>query len=344
MWVTIKNVASEAGVSIATVSRVLNNDSHRVAQKTREIVLKVAKDLDFRPSKLAVGLRSTRSAALGLIFPSFVAGTFYSEIFHAIEDEAARNKYGIILGSSYGDASKEKLLVDLFRERRVDGMIIIPSSPGVNFIYYQRLQKEVPLIFVDRYFPQIDSDRVTTDNVKGAYIATEHLIKLGHKRIVFLSGPEAPCTSIYDRIDGYHKALDEYNIQFRKIIETMKDINKQKECAYKAMKSFLRNGSEISAIFAVNDNVAIGALRAIWEMGLRVPDDIAVVGYDDDEMDSFLPIPLTSIAQQKAMMGRHAVTLLLERIYRGRIISQHICLKPQLVIRSSCGARPSLSQ
>jgi DNA-binding LacI/PurR family transcriptional regulator len=341
MWVTIKDVASAAGVSIATVSRVLNNSPHRVAEKTQQEVLKIVKDLDFRPSKLAAGLKSTRSAAIGLIFPSFVAGTFYSEIFHAIEDEAVRNGYGIILGSSYGETGKEELLINLLRERRVDGLIIIPSSPGVDLKYYRRLEKGIPLVFVDRYFPQIDTDRVTTNNVKGAYLAIEHLIRLGHKKIAFLSGPEAPCTSISDRIEGYRKALTDHNIHFRKIIETEKNINKQKGCAYKAIKSFLKNGSRISAIFAVNDNVAIGALRAIWEAGLRVPDDIAVIGYDDDEMGPFLPIPLTSIAQQKAEMGKLAITLLLERIQQGRRISRHICLEPELVVRSSCGATSS---
>jgi LacI family transcriptional regulator len=107
------------------------------------------------------------------------------------------------------------------------------------------------------------------------------------------------------------------------------------------MKSFLKNGSWISAIFAVNDNVAIGALRAVWEAGLRVPDNLAVIGYDDDEMGLFLPIPLTSVAQQKAEMGRLAITLLLERIQQGRRISRHICLEPELVVRASCGASTS---
>jgi LacI family transcriptional regulator len=338
MWVTIKDVASAAGVSIATVSRVLNNSPHRVAEKTREEVLKIVKDLDFQPSKLAAGLKLTRSAAIGLIFPSFVAGTFYSEIFHAIEDEAVKNGYGIILGSSYGEAAKEELLINLLRERRVDGLIIIPSSPGVDLKYYRRLEKGIPLVFVDRYFPQIDADRVTTNNVKGAYLAIEHLIRLGHKRIAFLSGPEAPCTSISDRIEGYQKVLTEYNIHFRKIIETEKNINKQKECAYEAMNSFLKNSTKISAIFAVNDNVAIGALRAIRQAGLRVPDDIAVIGYDNDEMGPFLPIPLTSVAQQKAEMGKLAITLLLERIQQGRRIPRHIWLEPELVVRASCGA------
>jgi LacI family transcriptional regulator len=339
MWVTIREVARLAGVSIATVSRVLNNSSYPVAEKTRKKVLKAAKDLDFQPSKLASGLKLEKSAAIGLIFPSFMGSTYYSEIFHVIEDEATGNGFGIILGSSYGHTEKEELLIDLLRERRVEGLIIIPSSHGVDLKYYQRLREKIPFVFVDRYLPEIDADRVTTHNVKGAYIAVKHLIKLGHERIALLSGPEAPCTSIQDRIKGYEKALGEFSIGFRKIIETEKNLNKPKRCAYKAMTSFLSSESEISALFAVNDGLAIGALRAIREAGLRVPGDVAVIGYDDDEIAPFASVPLTTVAQRKEEMGKMAVKLLLERIRQKRIMSRHIILEPKLVVRASCGAK-----
>ncbi|MFQ5836147.1 MAG: LacI family DNA-binding transcriptional regulator, partial [bacterium] len=339
MWVTIRDVARVAGVSVATVSRVLNNSSYPVAEKTRKRVLKTAKDLDFQPNKLAAGLKLEKSAAIGLIFPSFMGSTFYSQIFHAIEDEATGKGYGIILGSSYGHPEKEELLIDLLRERRVEGLIIIPSSYNVDLKYYQRLREKIPFVFVDRYLPEIDADRVTTDNVKGTYIAVRHLIKLGHERIALLSGPEAPCTSIQDRIKGYEKALGEFGIGFRKIIETEKDLNKPKRCAYKAMKSFLSSEFGISALFAVNDGIAIGALRAIREAGLKVPHDIAVIGYNDDEIAPFASVPLTTVAQRKEEMGKIAVGLLLERIRQKKGMPRHILLEPRLVVRASCGAK-----
>jgi LacI family transcriptional regulator len=341
MWVTIRDVAKLAGVSIATVSRVLNNNSYPVAEKTRKKVLRAAKDLDFQPSRLATGLRLEKSAAIGLIFPSFMGSTYYSEIFHAIEDEATVKGYSIILGSSYGHTEKEELLIDLLRERRVEGLIIIPSSHNLDLKYYQCLRGKIPFVFVDRYLPEIDADRVTTDNVKGAYIAIKHLIKLGHERIALLSGPEAPCTSIQDRIKGYEKALREFGIGFRKIIETEKNLNKPKKCAYKAMTSFLTNESRISSLFAVNDGIAIGALRAIREAGLKVPDDIAVIGYDGDEIAPFASVPLTTVVQRKEEMGKIAVRLLLERIGQKRGPSRHILLEPRLVVRASCGAKLS---
>jgi len=339
MWATIRDVARLAGVSIATVSRVLNNSSYPVAEKTRKKVVKAAKDLDFQPNKLAAGLKLEKSAAIGLIFPSFMGGTYYSEIFHAIEDEATVKGYGIILGSSYGQTKKEELLIDLLRERRVEGLIMVPSSHNVDLRYYQRLREKIPFVFVDRYLPEIDADRVTTDNVKGAYIAVKHLIKLGHERIALLSGPEAPCTSIQDRIKGYEKALREFSTGFRKIIATEKNLNKPKRCAYKAMTSFLTNESGISALFAVNDGTAIGSLRAIREAGLKVPDDIAVIGYNDDEIAPFTSVPLTTVAQRKEEMGKMAVRLLLERIRQKRGVSRHILLEPRLVVRASCGAK-----
>lgn len=339
MWVTIKDVAKAAGVSIATVSRVLNKSSYPVAEKTRKNVLEAVKNLDFRPSKLAAGLKSKKSSAIGLIFPSFMGGTFFSEIFHAIEDEATGKGYGIILGSSYGKTEKEESLIDLLRERRVEGLIIIPSSHNIDLKYYQRLRGKIPFVFVDRYLPGIDADRVTTDNMKGAYIAVKHLIKLGQERIALLTSPETPCTPIQDRIKGYKKALDEFDIGFKKIIKTEKKINRPKMCAYKAMRSFLSNEPRISALFAVNDGVAIGALRAIRETGLKVPNDIAVIGYDNDEIAPFASVPLTTVAQRKKEMGKIAVRLLLEKICQKRETPRHILLEPRLVIRASCGAK-----
>ena len=206
-----------------------------------------------------------------------------------------------------------------------------------------RLKKKIPFVFVDRYLPEVDTDRVTTDNVKGAYIAVKHLIKLGHERIALLSGPEAPCTSIQERIKGYERALREFGVGFRKIIETEKNLSKPKKCAYKAMTSFLINESGISALLAVNDGTAIGALRAIREVGLKVPDDIAVIGYNDDEIAPFASVPLTTVAQRKEEMGKIAVKLLLERICQERGMSRHVLLEPRLVVRTSCGAK-SFSQ
>ncbi len=338
MWLTIKDVAKAAGVSIATVSRVINDTSYPVAKKTRKQVLKAVKDLDFRPSKLAAGLKSKKSEAIGLIFPSLMGGTFFSEIFHAIEDKATSKGYGIILGSSYGETEKEESLIDLLRQRRVEGLIIIPSSHNIDLQYYHRLRGRIPFIFVDRYIPGIDADRVTTDNIKGAYIAVKHLIKLGHERIALLTSPETPCTSVQDRTKGYEKALAEFDIRFRKTIKTERNLNRPKMCAYKAMKSFLSNGPRISALFAVNDGVAIGALRAIREAELKVPDNIAVIGYDNDEIAPFASVPLTTVVQRKKEMGKIAVRLLLERIRQKREMSRHILLEPTLVIRASCGA------
>lgn len=337
--ITIKDVANLAQVSVATVSRVLNNNPYPVAKETKQRVLQAARHLNFRPSRLAQGLKLKKSTTFGLIFPTFLAGTLYSKIFHAVEDEAIQEGYGIVLGTSYGRAEREELLIDFLRERRVDGLLIIPSSKKINLECYRCLKREVPFVFLDRYLPQIDADRVTTDNLRGAYVAVKHLIELGRKRIVFLSGPEAPCTSIDDRIEGYKKALDENGIKFRQIIQTEKDITKQKECGYKAMQKFLSTQPKISALFAANDNVAIGALRAIREAHLRVPEDIAVVGYDDDEMAPFLNVPLTTVAQQKDKIGKIAAQFLLERINgRKKESCQHIQIEPRLVIRASCGA------
>ena len=185
MAITIKDIAKIAGVSKTTVSRALNNQG-RISQDTREKILQIAKETNYRHNKIATSLRSNKSMVIGLIFPGFMAGHFYSEIFHGIESYCTKKGFGVLTGCSDGVAQKEEKIIELLQERRVDGIIIAPTS-GINLDYYQQFKNErLPFIFIDKYLPEIEAARIIVDNKKGAYLAVKHLIEKGHKKIALL--------------------------------------------------------------------------------------------------------------------------------------------------------------
>lgn len=335
MAVTIKDIAKEAGVSKSTVSRALNNQS-RISPETKKKILEIAKKMNYRHNKLATSLRSNKSMVIGLIFPGFMAGHFYAEIFHGIESYCTEQGFGVLIGSSYGLSDKEEELIKILQERRVDGIISAPTR-GVDLELYKQLQKEnVPFIFIDKYLPEIKADQIVIDNKYGAYLAVKHLIERGHRRIAFLSGPEYPCTTIEERFLGYESALSENGISYRKVIKTDNNVYNQRESGYKAVKGFLQTSEEVTAIFAINDSIAIGAIRAIKESGLKILEDIALVGFNDDDISSYFEKSLTTVSVPKFEMGRKAAQLLINRIKgleQGEV--KKIALEPKLVIRQT---------
>ncbi|ACL71047.1 LacI family DNA-binding transcriptional regulator [Halothermothrix orenii] len=335
MAVTIKDIARAAGVSKTTVSRALNNKG-RISPETREKILKIAAKMNYRHNKIATSLRSNKSMVIGLIFPGFMAGHFYSEIFHGIEAYCTEKGFGVLIGCSDGLAQKEEEIIKLLQERRVDGIIIAPTH-GVDLDYYHQFKKEkLPFIFIDKYIPGIEADRIVVDNKKGAYLAVTHLIERGHKKIALLSGPEYPCTTIEGRLEGYLKALEDNGLTYRKIIKTDKNVYNQRESGYKATKEFIKDNDGVTAIFAINDSVAIGAMRAIREAGLRVPQDMAIVGFNDDDISLYIENSLTTISVPKYKLGEKAAQLILERIEGQADTGQRIItLEPDLVVRDT---------
>ncbi|WP_027628010.1 LacI family DNA-binding transcriptional regulator [Ruminiclostridium cellobioparum] len=340
MGATLDDIAAKVGVSKTTVYRALNGKD-RISSDTRDAILAVAKELDYRPNILASGLRSKRSMAIGLIFNDLMAGHFYAEIFHGIEDIATQNNYGVILGCTNGIVEKEKKLINLFIERRVDGIIVSPTH-GVDIGCYLRLKKEkIPFVFIDRRIDGIDTDIITTDDFMGAYQATSHFISLGHKKIVLLNGPEYPCSTIEKRIEGYTTALKNNGIKDNKIISLSDKTLDQKKYGYMAIKNYLASGPlDFTAVFAINDSLAIGAYKALVESGARIPEDVAIIGYNDDEMDQYLDVPLTTISQPKYEMGKKSMELLLKRmndeVVKAGDTYENMVMKPNLIIRKSC--------
>ncbi|MCD6232575.1 LacI family DNA-binding transcriptional regulator [Candidatus Aerophobetes bacterium] len=336
MAVTIKEIAKIANVSVCTVSRVINNTyPEKVSKGTRLRVLKVMKDLGYRPSIIARGLAKKKTSLLGLIVRDIMS-SFYPEIIEGIEDEAKKFDYSLILCTTKGNPKEEAKYLRLLREKRVDGIILTPViNEQANIKLFEELKRDkIPLVFIAYYLKEFKGLYVVVDHKLGGYMATKHLIELGHKRIGYL-GKENDIVG-KERAKGYKQALFEYNIEFNKEL-IIKSGYSWKD-GYYSMKRFLKTkNNRPTAIFAICDMTAWGAMQAIRQEGLKVPEDIAIVGFDDLGISSLMEVPLTTIAQPKYEMGKVAVTKLIKKIEHKN--ARGTILKPKLVIRKSSGDR-----
>lgn len=341
MAADMKTIAERVGVSKTTVHRALSN-SGRISEETRERIIRVARELDYRPNNLARGLRSQKSATIGVIAIG-LTNSFYSTILDGIQDAAIDSGYSILLACSDGRPSRELMHLNVLREKRVDGIIIAPAHPKDNLHYFQKLkQSGLPFVFIDRYMPDIDADYVMTDNFAGGYAAGKHLVSQGRKRIGFgcVSQGEMNATSVKERLRGLQTALEEEGAEFAGLIgRGMPNLRPQEAFAAASVEGFIRAGNRVDAILATNDNIAIGLITGVKNMKLKVPDDIAIMGFDDLDIAQFVRPALTTIRQPSRKIGEEAMRLLTDRISASQDMpSKHLLLPPELVIRESCGA------
>lgn len=338
MAVTIREIAKIANVSVCTVSRIINDTyPEKVSKGTRLRVLKVMKNLGYRPSIIARGLAKKETSMLGLIVPDIIS-SFFPEIIEGIEDEVKKFDYSLILCTTKEKPQEEAKYLRLLREKRVDGIILTPvTGEHTNIELFEELRRDkIPLVFIAYYLKEFKGLYVVVDHTLGGYMATKHLIELGHKRIGHLGYSEYSGTG--DRIDkrrleGYKRALAEYNIEFSQ--ELVVKSGCSWKSGYYSTKELLNIKNRPTAIFAVCDMAAWGAIQAIRQAGLRVPEDIAVVGFDDLKIASLMEVSLSTIAQPKYKMGKIAVTKLIKRIKHKNV--RGTVLKPKLVIRKSSG-------
>ncbi len=336
MSVTIYDVAREAGVGIGTVSRAIN-DSDSIADDTKEKVLAVARELGFRPQASARGLARKRTNTIGVIVP-FFTGYFFRELLRGIQEESSKHQYDLILYSVDQTNKKEIFLKKIFQERKIDGLLFVSmemtDGEAENFHICH-----FPVVLIDNYHPGLDS--ITVENKDGAYVATEHLIRLGHSRIAMINGhlKSAPARA---RLDGYKRALHDHGIDFRHEYMYISDFVHGEDgfnqvAGFEAMKRMLSlNGHRPTAVFISSDIQAVGAMKAIREHNLNIPEDMAMVGFDDIEMAQF--IGLTTMRQPMFQMGKLAVERLVERISGGPSNRFHKTFHTELIIRESCGA------
>jgi LacI family transcriptional regulator len=328
---TIKDVAKQAGVSTATVSRVLNNDP-RVTPAYRQAVLDAVSELDYRRDRIARNLRVRHSQIIGLII-SDIQNPFFTSVVRGVEDVAHDNDYTVILGNSDEDPLKERLYLDIMISERAAGVIISPASETGNHSQMV-LRAGIPVVAVDRRMLDLEVDTVVVDNFEGAYRAVRHLLQLGHRRIGFIGGP-LQVTTARERRDGYLSALSEQGIPSDPALVKVTDL--KMGGGYSAIYQVLEIEDPPTAIFSANNLITLGALNCIHEKGLRIPQDIAIVGFDDMPWATSLNPPLTAVAQPTYELGRLAADLLLQRIKDTDRQVVEVKLGSRLIIRDSCG-------
>lgn len=329
---TSHDVAKKAGVSVATVSRVLNDSPH-VRPSVKRKVLRAVKALNYQPNRTAQRLRAKRSQVIGLII-SDIQNPFFTAAVRGIEDVAYHNGYSLVLCNSDEDPEKEKLYVDVMRAEAVAGVIIASASEAEPQIG-DLLDACIPVVALDRRIKDRRVDSVLTTNVQGAYAAVAHLIGLGHRCIGFIGLPLTRTTG-RERFEGYQRALRENNLPVVRARIRIADAKQQG--GYAATLDLLTTQPRLTALFAANNLTTLGALAAIRERGLRIPDDISIVGFDDMPWATLLQPPLTAIAQPTYELGQQAAELLLARLKDpGKPVS-HVQLNTTLIVRGSTGA------
>lgn len=328
--VTIKDVAREAGVSVATVSRVWNEAAF-VSPDTRQRVAGVAARLGYSPHGAARSLITRTTHAIGVLLPDLY-GEFFSEIIRGIDHTAQRHGYHILVSSSHDSKDESEAALRSMRGR-VDGMIIMSPDLEAHRTLHA-LQDSFPVVLLNGGADSKAFDTITIENHEGACKMVRHLVKRGHRRIAMIGGPERNYDAA-ERLRGYESALREGGIAHDASL-VMKG-NFSELSGHSAARALLALDLRPTAIFAANDSMAIGALSALREHGLRVPEDIAIAGFDDIPMARFMNPPLSTVHVDISKLGELATTLFLSSLQEGNHSRQQLQLSTTLVLRSSSG-------
>lgn len=327
--VTIRDVAERAGVSTSTVSHVVNNTRY-VSEATRQRVQDAMSTLQYQPNHVASSLRSRKTRTLGVLMPNS-ANPYFARILAAIESASYEAGYNVIIGNANND-QREKDYLDVMRSKQVDGVLLISTGNFAQSI--ASLQNAgVPVVLVDRPAPQTDLDTVMADNHAGGYMAAHHLIQLGHRAIGCITGPDNLITSTA-RYDGYRQALHEAGITPNDNWRTSGAFDH--ESGYHAALTLLQRTPRPTALFVCNDMMAIGAIRAASELGIALPDELSLVGFDNVSLSAYTQPPLTTIEQPADDMGARAVQQLLARIETPEMPYHREMLSVKLIERHSC--------
>jgi LacI family transcriptional regulator len=338
MPTTLEDIARALNVSKMTVSRAIN-DHPEISRETRARILATAQKMNYRPNQFARALSTNRSYLIGIVVPDLMH-SFFSEICRGVESHARPAGYQNLICSTDEDFSKEMDEVEALLSR-TDGLIVASASPARRIAFYRKLMNEgAKIVLIDRLLDGLRCSAVTTDDVQVGVLATEHLIQLGHRKIGHLCGTGVS-TSV-KRLQGYTQALTRHNLPVDSAL--VKECGFTEADGYRAMKAWLKERSIPSAVFAANDPAAIGAIVAVNEAGLRVPEDVAFIGGGNIHYGDMLKVPLTTVAWSKTEMGQAAGRLLLELVEGDSKPrkSQHVIVRPELLVRQSCGASVSL--
>jgi DNA-binding LacI/PurR family transcriptional regulator len=327
--VSIKDIAEAAGVSHPTVSRALA-DSPLVAAETKQLIQRIAREMGYIPSAIARGLVTKRTATVGLVVTT-IADPFIAEVVRGAEENALDNGYSVILCNCNAEPERELACVRTLQEKRVDAIIV--TSSRVGSLYVPLLEElGVPIVLVNNQHEGSYVYSVRIDNLAGGRLAGEYLLSLGHRHIAYIAGPSDAHAST-ERLEGCRSALHERGLDIPD--EWVAPGNDCTDGGQVGANLLLQRSPRPTAIFCYNDMTAIGALRAVKSAGLRVPDDISLVGYDDIAFAAFVDPPLTTVAQDKYTLGQRAMDLALNLLNGEEEVGDTV-LTPYLVERASC--------
>jgi len=334
MSVTVRDVAREAGVSPITVSRAYSG-THPVAEETRNKIFKVAEEMGYAPDLLARALAQKQSPMLGVVVLE-LSNPFFAPIIDAIQAEARKNNYMVIVSQSERQESLEHVSLNQFRQLSVAGILVSPVSSDLEYLS-ELSAKGTEVVVIARQWEQ--GNFVTVDDYLGGRIVGEHLTKLGHRQIGCVALDEPENTALQARLRGFQDAIEEAGgaLQGECIIltETLRT-----DQGLHAADAFLELPQRPTAVFVTADRLAIGFLHRLRQRGIRIPEDVAVVGYDDIRYSEFLEVPLTTVALPKYEMGQKATQILFDALKSETNDDgpQQILLEPKLIVRESCGA------
>lgn len=332
--ITLKDIATRAGVSTALVSYVMNGKDKegKVGKKMAATIREIAKELNFKPHYLARSLRSGKSFTIGLVIAD-ISNPFFANIARVVENEAKRFGFTVFYGSSDEDAEKSFDLIDMLHNRAVDGFIIVPTENSQSKIRYL-IEENIPFILLDRFFPEIQTNYVSTNNYQASFDACTHLLEMGYKNIGLL-GLDSALHHMKERIRGYEDALVTHGIKrnkncLRKV--PLKDISiKTRE----AIDDMMSKHEPVDAIIFCTYSLAVNALKYINELGIKVPDKLGIVSFGQAELFDLYHCPITYIMQQMNELGKKAVEILIQKIENPDLPTQQVLMQATIIKRDS---------
>jgi LacI family transcriptional regulator len=333
--ITIKDIARELGISPSTVSRALK-DHPDISQETKRLVNELASKYNYKPNIIALSLRSQRSNVIGVVIPELVH-FFFSSVISGIEEVANTHGYSVMISQSGEDFNREVAACDVFLNSIIDGLIVSVSKETNDYSHFKRFEDEgIPIVFFDRIIEEIHSDRVIIDDFDGAYQATEHLIIQGRRKIVHFSGPQNRLIG-QNRLNGYLKAMRDNGVVIDEKLIIHCDTF---QSALVETQKLIDSGVKFDSIFTVNDFTAAGVIKLLTRNGIKIPHDVSVVGFGDDQTSMMVEPTLTTVSQPGYEMGKKAMEQLIRRITQTRQEPPATeILKTQLIVRESSKIR-----
>nr|WP_284237300.1 LacI family DNA-binding transcriptional regulator [Paenibacillus glycanilyticus] len=334
MKATIYDVAKAAGVSIATVSLVINGKG-KISEERRNEIKQIMMQMGYKPSMIASALTGKKTYALGLLVPD-ISNPFFAEIARAVEDEGQRHGYSVFICSTDNKDEKVERYAELLQQKNVDGVIIGTGLKDLS-VLDPLLKANIPVTLLARELPSVEVPSVVVDDYKGGSAAAEHLIMLGHRNLAVLAEQDS-ISSSRERVRGFRATAEQAGLPLDPAFVLSTSI---KEAKAKASELF-QSGNRPTAIFCCNDLLAIGALQAAKELGVRIPEECSIVGFDDTVLASVTDPPLTTIAQPIEQLGQTALQLLVRQIGKPGESPERVVLPPSLTIRKSTAMRASI--